>query len=189
METLNLNDSAAIATIASTLMGAIFFTIKFRRQKNNKVKSESKKIENQINRSGNQLNIKNDGNLTINGSIAPQIISSSATTPDSLARPRLRMKQIGFSNGGIPHRTSFKFQVKNMGGDCFNLCLSYQGEKIVELSKLSRDEISNRPIILDLPNRPRLIEIKTECLDQNGNSVELISTASLSDTTYIFDVI
>lgn len=118
MNEFNLSDYASLATIAGAIGTGVVFTFKKLIIKNKNDKSPE---GGSINHEGTQI-VTNDGaNITISGGINNNINQVNKKIPDALAKPSIYIEQVGFSNGGAPHRTCYTLQATNMGGNFFNL--------------------------------------------------------------------
>ncbi|GEM_PF-5240589 len=180
----SLGDYAALATIAGTLGAGVVFTSKYLSRKNRPDKSSA---ENLINHEGIQIVAKAGGILNINGGVNNNINQPSKRIPDALAKPSINIQQVGFSNGGSPHKTSYELEATNFGGDFFSLKVVFLNSTILSTPSLPRGRRVN--FTLDLNDRPKHIEIVFSGINKNGEEVSIPLSGTLIGPTqskYVF---
>lgn len=178
MSEFDLNDYASLATIAGTIGAGVVFTFKKLNIKNKNNKSPE---GGNINHEGTQI-VTNDGaNITISGGINNNINQVNKKIPDALAKPSIYIKQVGFRNGGYPHKTCYTLQVTNMGGNFFNLQVIFLNKIICSLATLDRGSAFN--LTLNLPERPPYISLSFKGLDGNGEEVHISLNGTLTGPT------
>ncbi|HIF9529260.1 TPA: hypothetical protein ACX6S4_001628 [Photobacterium damselae] len=175
---LSLNDYAAIATIAGAVGTSVVFIIKKFRRRSKTDKSTAESI---INHEGTQIVTKEGANLTINGGVNNNINQMTKKVPDALAKPSINIRQIGFSNGGYPHKTNYTLQATNMGGNFFSLQVFFLNKLIVSVSTLARGRSVN--LTLNLNDRPEYIELVFKGLNENGEEVHMSLKGTLVGST------
>lgn len=115
---LSLSDYAALATIAGAVGASVVFIIKKLRRRSKIDKSIEESL---VNHEGTQIVTREGAGLTINGGVNNNVSQIAKKVPDALAKPSIDIRQIGFSNGGYPHKTSYTLKATNMGGNFFSL--------------------------------------------------------------------
>lgn len=163
---LSLSDYAALATIMGAFGTGVVFIIKKIRCRSKTDKSTEESL---VNHEGTQIVTREGASLTINGSVNNNVNQMTKKVPDALAKPSIEIQQIGFSNGGLPHKTSYTFKATNLGGNFFNLKVVFLNEIILSVATLSREGCIN--LTLDLTDRPAYIQIFFKGLNENGEEV------------------
>jgi len=175
---LSLSDYAALATIAGAVGTSVVFIIKRLRRRSKTDKSTEDSL---VNNEGTQIVTREGANLTINGGVSNNVNLMGKKVPDALAKPSIDVRQIGFSNGGLPHKTSYTLKATNLGGNFFSLKVVFLNKVLLSVPTLSRGRSVN--LKLNLTDRPAYIELVFNGLNDNGEEVYISLNGTLVGPT------